>query len=300
MIKELLNITKFIFSHPLTKDNKVKAIMSFLRWQIAARLIGKKVIVPWVEDSKFITTIGEAGLTANIYTGFIEYEDMLFLLHALQPNEIFVDVGANIGSYTILASKVVKAKSISFEPLPQTVERLKDQIQINRINDSVSIVNKGVGDKRGSLFFTNNHDTTNKVCLTGDTENSTKVEVTTLDDELEKNEKYFFKIDVEGFEYNVIQGGKNVLSSPNTSSLIIELNGSGDEFGHSNNEIHNKLISFNFKPVSYEPISRQLTTLDDYNKNGGNTIYVKDVNLTIARCKAAPSRSVHTANDIFV
>ncbi len=300
MIKELLKITKFILTHPLIKDNKMNAIMSFIRWQTAVRLLGKKVIVPWVEDSKFITGIGEHGLTANIYTGFMEYEDMLFLLHALQPNETFVDVGANVGSYSILASKVVKVKSISFEPLPETVERLKDQIQINRINDSVSIINKGVGDKRGSLFFTNNRDTTNKVCLTGDTENSTKIEVTTLDDELEKNEKYFFKIDVEGFEYNVIEGGKNVLASPNTSALIIELNGSGDEFGHSNDEIHKKLISFDFKPVSYEPLSRTLTIMNGFNRNGGNTIYVKDVDLTIARCKAAPKRSVHTANGIVV
>jgi len=300
MLKEFHSITKFILNHPLTEQNKFKAIVSFMRWQIGARLLGRKVIVPWVEDSKFIAGIGETGLTGNLYTGFMEYEDMLFLLHALDTDETFVDVGANVGAYTILASKVVKANSISFEPLLETVERLKDQIQINRIDDLVSVINKGVGDKAGMLFFTNDNDTINKVSLAGNTEHTTKVEVTTLDDELYKNKKYFFKIDVEGFEYNVIEGAKEILSSPNTSALIIELNGSVEEFGHTNEDIHNKLIKLNFKPVRYDPINRLLTGLNDYNKNGGNTIYVKDIDLIMARCKAAPKRCVHTASEIYI
>ncbi|WP_286226974.1 MULTISPECIES: FkbM family methyltransferase [unclassified Polynucleobacter] len=300
MLKQLHEITRFILNHPLTKQNKRRALIGFLRWQIAARLLRKKVIVPWVEDASFITAIGETGLTGNLYTGFMEYEDMLFLLHALRPDEIFVDVGANIGAFTILASKVVKAKSISFEPLPDTVDRLKDQIQINRINNVVSVRNKGVGDKTGALFFTNNNDTINKVSLAGNVENTTKVEVTTLDEELDNNAKYFFKIDVEGFEYNVIQGGKNILSSQNTIAMIIELNGSGDEFGHSNQDIHNKIISLNFTPIEYEPLSRTIHILNSYNKNGGNTIYVKDIDLIKERCKAAPRRCVHTANDIYI
>lgn len=300
MLKQLHAITRFILNHPLTKQNKQKALISFLRWQIAARLLGKKVIVPWVEDASFITAIGETGLTGNLYTGFMEYEDMLFLLHALRTDETFVDVGANIGAFTILASKVVKAKSISFEPLPETVDRLIDQIQINRINNVVSVRNKGVGDKTGALFFTNNNDTINKVSLAGNVKNTTKVEVTTLDEELDNNTKYFFKIDVEGFEYNVIEGGKNILSSQNTIAMIIELNGSGDEFGHSNQDIHNKIISLNFTPITYEPLSRTIHILDSYNKNSGNTIYVKDVDFIKERCKAALSRCVHTANDIYI
>ncbi len=300
ILKQLYSITKFILNHPLTRQNKLKALISFVSWQIAARLLGKKVIVPWVDDASFITAIGETGLTGNLYTGFMEYEDMLFLLHALRTDETFVDVGANIGAFTILASKVVKAKSISFEPLPETVDRLKDQIQLNRINDIVSVRNKGVGDKAGALFFTNNNDTINKVSLAGDIKNTTKIEVTTLDKDLDSNQKYFFKIDVEGYEYNVIEGGKNILSSQNTIAIIIELNGSGDAFGHSNQDIHNNIVSLNFTPVAYEPLSRSLNILNSYNKNGGNTIYVKDVDLMKERCKAGPSRCVHTANDIYI
>lgn len=44
------------------------------------------------------------GATGNWYCGLQEYEDMSFVLHALRPGDLFVDVGANIGSYSILAA----------------------------------------------------------------------------------------------------------------------------------------------------------------------------------------------------
>jgi hypothetical protein len=247
-----------------------------------------------VEDSKLIIGIGETGATGNIYAGFAEYQDMLFLLHALRSEETFVDIGANIGVYTILASKVIRANSISFEPIQNAFDRLEDQVRINRIDHLVRIENKGVGEKSETLFFTNNNDTVNKVSLAGNVANTTEIEVIALNDVLKKNEKYFIKIDVEGFEHKVILGAGDILSSSNTLGLIIELNGSSEEFGSSNSEIHNKLLSFNFYPVSYDPISRLLVRISDYNKNGGNTIYIKDIELLSQRCKNAPKRRVNT------
>jgi FkbM family methyltransferase len=292
---QLYSATKFIAKHPLNSNKKASAFGKFIKWQLAQRMMNKKAIIPWVDDSVFISGLGEAGLTGNLYAGLIEYEDMLFLLHALQPTETFVDVGANVGAYTILASKVAQAKSIVFEPLKNTIERLKDQIQINRINDSVDIRNIGVGDKEGYLFFTNNKDTENKVSPIGEAENTTIARVGTLDKELIKNNHYFLKIDVEGFEYEVIEGASEILLSNNVSAIIIELNGSGEGFGHSNEDIHKKLLSLGFFAVRYEPKARKITRLDSYNRNGGNTIYVKDVTLISQRCKEAPKRVIHTA-----
>ncbi len=291
---------KFIAQHTLNANNKASAIIKFIRWQFAQRALRMKVIVPWVDDSSFISGLGETGLTGNLYVGLMEYEDMAFLLHALQPTEIFVDVGANIGAYTILASKVIQSNSIAFEPLPNTIERLTDQIQINRISHSVDVRSMGVGDKEGSLFFTNDKDTVNKVSLLGQRENTTAVKVSTLDKQLPKNNKYFLKIDVEGFENNVVDGAFETLSSNNVSAVIIELNGSGEEFGVSNEEIHKKLLGFGFFAVAYEPKARIVTKINSYNKNGSNTIYVKDIAAISARCKSSPKRVIHTAFEIKI
>lgn len=290
-----LNTLKFISEHPLNKNHRVKAVFKFLKWQIATRLLKMKVVVPWVDDSIFISGIGETGLTGNIYTGLMEYEDMLFLLHALQPEDTFVDVGANVGAYTILASRVVGSKSISFEPLPDTINRLKDQLYINRIISAVDLKSMGVGDKQGTLFFTNNNDTTNKVSIEGNIDNTSQAKVTTLDHELKGGAKFLIKIDVEGYEFNALKGASHILSSNNVIAVIIELNGSGEQFGHSNEEIHQLITDFDFTPVSYDPLEREITKLASYNKNGGNTIYVKEADIVANRCKSAPVRRIHTA-----
>lgn len=296
----LYTIFKFITSHPLNSNRKLKALLTFLCWQIGSRLISKKVVVPWVDSAKFVSGLGESGLTGNIYAGLTEFEDMLFLLHALDPNSIFIDIGANAGAYTILASKVVKSRAIAFEPLPETIKRLNDQISINNLHGIVDVRNVGVADVNGSLFFTNNSDTVNKVCLTGSQDNTTRVNVVTLDNELNVNEKYFLKIDVEGFEYNVIQGASKILSKDNIDAIIIELNGSGDEFGYTNEDVHLKILSFGFTSVRYEPFTRVLSKLDGYNKSSGNTIYIKDFDRIAQRCKLAPRRIIHTANKIDI
>ena len=295
MLKNIASIISFLFSHPLTRNHRTAAMVKFARWQIGARILGRAVIVPWVDESVFIASIGETGLTGNLYTGFMEFEDMLFLLHALRSDEVFVDVGANIGAYTILASKVVRANSISFEPLPDTAIRLQNQVQINDIREKVSIRNRGVGDRSGCLLFTNNQDTINRVSLSGVGKNTTEVPVTTLDEELEENIKYFFKIDVEGFEYNVIKGASKILSSLNAFALIIELNGSGKEYGYDDQDIHDLVVGLDFQPISYDPIQRKVKRLTTYNRNGQNTIYVKDIDAIAARCSEAPARYVHTA-----
>ena len=294
MIKQFCSTTMFILSHPLIKNKKWYGLINLIIWQIGARLLSKKVIIPWVEESKLIIGIGESGATGNIYTGLAEYEEMLFLLHALQSEDVFVDVGANIGVYTILASKVVGARSISFEPIQNTFNKLEDQIKINRIDHLVMMENKGVGDKSETLFFTINNDTVNKVCLAGDVANTAEIKVIALDDVLRKDEKFFIKIDVEGFELKVIQGAKDILSSKNIIGLIIELNGSAEEFGSCNSEIHNTLLSYSFYPVSYDPISRSINKIENYNKNSGNTIYIKNIELLRLRCKKAPKHRIHT------
>jgi hypothetical protein len=81
--------------------------------------------------------VGMTGATGNIYTGLHEFTDMAFCLHLLRVGDLFVDVGANIGSYTVLSSKVVGANSLAIEPVPTTYKRLRRNININDISSLV-------------------------------------------------------------------------------------------------------------------------------------------------------------------
>ena len=64
----------------------------------------------------------------NVYWGVAEYPDMIFLAHCLKKDNLFIDCGANVGTYSIIASRVVGANTIAFEPSPKTVIKLKQKI----------------------------------------------------------------------------------------------------------------------------------------------------------------------------
>jgi len=296
-MKNFLTLLHFIWNHPLNRNSRLKALANFFRWQICQIVFRKKMLIPWVGDSQLLVGKGETGLTGNIYVGLMEFEDMAFVLHCLRPTDLFLDIGANAGVYTILSSKVVGARSIAFEPIAETIERLTDQVNVNRIREKVVIRNVGIGNENCFLTFTNNSDTINKVSLKQSADNTTKVEVKKLDDEIAIQGPTLLKIDVEGFEYNVIEGAGKVLSNPNILGLIIELNGSGDEYGHSNDHVHALIIGLGYTAYKYDPLSRSFTALSSYNKNKGNTIYLKNLSLVSERCKSAPFRIVHTANE---
>ena len=61
------------------------------------------VVVNYINDSRLLVQTGMTGATGNIYTGLHEFEDMGFALHFLQEGDYFIDLGVNVGSYTVLA-----------------------------------------------------------------------------------------------------------------------------------------------------------------------------------------------------
>ena len=156
---KLISIIKFIAFHPLNRGGRLSAVLKFIRYQFATKLFESKFLVNWVNDTKFLVSKGETGITGNLYCGLMEYEDMSFLLHYLRQDDEFYDIGANVGAYTILASGVVKAKSFAFEPLPSTYDRLVDQVKINRIdhlvvsNNKITLINNVNGSIEYELSY---------------------------------------------------------------------------------------------------------------------------------------------------
>jgi hypothetical protein len=61
------------------------------------------VVHTWIDGAKFFVRRGETGLTGNVYAGLHEFADMGYLLHVLRAQDTFIDGGANVGAYTILA-----------------------------------------------------------------------------------------------------------------------------------------------------------------------------------------------------
>lgn len=290
----LLTTLEFITSHPLNAGNPIGAVYRFASWQLRSRFRRGAQIHKWVNGARFWVRRGETGLTGNVYTGLHEFADMAFLLHFLRREDLFVDVGANVGSYTILAWAAVGARAKAFEPVPATYERLVANIELNEPNNKVDCINKGVGASEGSLVFSSDGDTTNHALAVGEAcVNVVTVPVTTLDSALAQTAPALIKIDVEGYETPVLSGAEEVLRNPALKALIIELNGSGNHYGFDERHILKMLQGHGFDTYSYEPFSRTLQNLDGKNSAAGNTLFIRDLAFVTERLHTAPLVSLH-------
>ncbi|MDA8239914.1 MAG: FkbM family methyltransferase [Nitrospiraceae bacterium] len=237
-------------------------------------------MLKWVNESLLIVKKGMTGATGNIYTGLLEFEDMSFLLHMLRQNDLFVDVGANVGVYTILCGAVARAKCISIEPIPATFDYLWKNIIVNEINDLTTAHNIGVSSKEQVLTFTEDLGPMNRVITVGTTYppmNTVEVKVKSLDEIIGESQPSLIKIDVEGLETEVIAGAHNVMSRASLHAVIMELNGSGTYYGYDETKLRNKMSGYGFAPFRYSPFDRLLIPTSGMKNQSGNTLYIKNL-----------------------
>jgi len=223
------------------------------------------------------------GATGNIYCGLHEFVDMGFLLHLLRPGDLFVDVGANIGSYTVLASAVCGARSIAIEPDPSTVASLKRNIEVNVIGDLVKVVETAVGAAPGTVHFTVGQDTTNRVATSTDVA-TRRVQVRTLDDILANENPVLIKMDVEGYEPQVVAGASSILKAPSLIAVISET---------ADPEIRTAMAAHGFVSATYRPFERSISA--EYGQRSSipsrNTLFVRTERLD-DRLESAATRYV--------
>ncbi|MCR4328922.1 MAG: FkbM family methyltransferase [Candidatus Roizmanbacteria bacterium] len=191
------------------------------------------MIITKYHGCKYEVDIGEH--IGGCFYFFSEYEPLFesclsSLLKEKNPN-YFLDIGANIGTYTVWSAKYVN-HVYAFEPSPTIRERLNKNIELNHLNN-VTVVDKAVSDTNGeSCFFTNlrpDNMGVGKIFRAGyerEEELKIVVETITLDSFFEKYVMEgvgVIKIDVEGAELKVIEGGVDVLSKDKAPTLLIEV-----------------------------------------------------------------------------
>ncbi len=233
---------------------------------------------------------GMTGATGNLYCGLHEFRDMGFLLHFLRPEDTFADIGANVGSFTVLASGHVGAKSLTFEPIPATYARLKRNIQANRIESLVSAYNAAMGGEDGTVQFTNTQDTKNHVSREGGP-GTTSVPLLSLDTVTRTHSiPVLLKIDVEGFETEVVRGGGRTLSDNTVKAIIIELPGIGHRYGFDENKLHEDLLKLGFQTYQYDPMDRSFLPVEKF--GAYNTLYLRDLEFVKQRVAKGPAFTV--------
>lgn len=283
---------RFIRHHPIGRRRTARCLGDWLRWQIGSRLLPGGVLVDWVGDSKLLVAPGMTGATGNVYVGLHEFEEMAFFLHLLRPGDLFVDVGANIGSFSVLASKVAGARTIAFEPHPKTFARLLSNVRLNDLSALVDARQRAIGGCKGRVHLTSALDTVNHVLSEGEDLPTVEVQVSRLADELVGTTPIALKIDVEGFESGVIDGSGALLDAPELRAIVMELNGSGARYGFRDADLHQRLLSFGFSSFAYDPFRRSLAKQPDDRCPDGNGLYVRSAQLDEVRRRLEAAQAV--------
>ncbi len=156
------------------------------------------------------------------YLGLYEEASMHFLIRYLRSDDTFADVGANVGIYTVLAAGAAGARVHAFEPFSVAHDALRQNVSLNALEDRATLHRQGVGAAAATAFITTTHKGSNRItdATAGDTLEA--IDVVRLDDALGSEAPAAIKIDVEGYEEQVLQGARRLLSSPATNVVIIE------------------------------------------------------------------------------
>jgi FkbM family methyltransferase len=173
----------------------------------------------------------DSQLSQLVITDTFEQEEITFISRYLKGGDVFIDVGSNIGLYSLLASLIVgkKGKIIAIEPGKQTYSRLLENIQLNNFQN-IHALNCALSDKNEEKEFyvdKSGFDAWNSFAKpsAGNYLEKETVNAQTLDSLV----KVFMlpcvdmiKIDVEGWEVPVLMGAKETLSQKNAPVLMVE------------------------------------------------------------------------------
>ena len=200
-----------------THTNRWLALLRHLGWQ-ARKLLRPGPIHRQLSRSIIMDDEGGGVISMVNMLGRYDFNNMHFVQAVLasDPAPVFVDVGANIGAYTLIASELPTAVVVSLEPIPATFAKLQNNIAMNRRNN-VRALNVAASRRPGRLQMTSNADSaTNHVVATDPQDAATvSVEVDTLDKLCNRLDVVpsLIKIDVEGHELEVLAGAVESLAA---------------------------------------------------------------------------------------
>ena len=150
----------------------------------------------------------------------------------INTGDTIIDVGAHIGEYTLLGAKLVGTNGsiISVEPARDTIKSLKENIILNDFKNCL-VIEKAVGEKveTKSLYKVSKEDVYGYLDQYVKNKKLTKqseIDVTTIDEIVSSenlNLVNLLKIDVEGFEYEVLLGCNDALKKNKIKKIIIEI-----------------------------------------------------------------------------
>lgn len=193
---------------------------------------------------------------------FYEPDVSAAIIRMVQPGDVVVDVGANVGFFSLLMGLLVgpEGKVVGFEPGDNNIPRLNANIALTKL-DNVVIVDKPASSAAGEISFYLNADNSGGNALWNPAEfpgnegckahlDMVTLQATTIDAEIARlglPAPKLIKVDTEGAEHQVLSGARGLLEGCNVPYVIAELHEFGlAKLGSSQMELRRYMESFGY------------------------------------------------------
>lgn len=194
--------------------------------------IEKKLAMPdniWqTKNAKFFVPYYPIDIIQRVIVNnnsFFEYDILVKLDNYITDNAVILDIGANIGNHSLYWAKASSKKVrriYAFEPVQDTFNILKKNVEINNLEDTIKLYNVGLSDKSSkATYMTYNRANIGDTHLIENQEGD--MELKRLDDiDFSETKIDFVKIDVESMEIPLLKGAKQTLLKYKPSYIFIE------------------------------------------------------------------------------
>ncbi len=192
---------------------------------------GDRFLLRDVLGSKMYLDLKDKGLARDILAyGIRERYSVDVMKEELKPGQVVVDIGANIGYYALLEAKIIgeRGRVYCLEPAPENIDLLRRNVAVNGYtNIEIYHAAAGAESKMGTIYLSESHNQHALIAENvGGMIGSMPVQVFALDDFL-KDKPYpsIVRMDVEGFELDILRGMKKILAEKNPLKFYIEIHG---------------------------------------------------------------------------
>jgi len=212
-------IIEYVFSKIRGIRYKIIRLFKTRNGLLLLNIIGNKMYV----DTK------DAGLSFDlILDGIREPYSTQYVIDILKEGDVILDIGANIGYYALLEAKLIgeSGKVYAVEPVPGNFELLKKNTHLNDFKH-IELFCLGASDIDGEteMFLYDQANWSSMIARAGkESKNKIRVKTVTIDNFLaDKQMPSFLRMDVEGFEGNILKGMKRTLENNKLNRIFIEL-----------------------------------------------------------------------------
>lgn len=206
----------------------------YSKWILSRRLLGKNPAVSCTSNTSVSGWLNFSEYW-SFSKGIPQAEELLMekcLSNSSNQKTVTIDIGANIGLFTVTLASLGYSEIHAFEPVPQTFSRLETNIKTNQLQDKITLNCVAVGSEEGTIQFQIFEDSPaiNRFVKFQDEDKENiviqKVALTTLSkycDEHSIQHIDFLKIDVEGMELFVLKGGEKLLRDHRIAKILLEI-----------------------------------------------------------------------------